>query len=69
MHKTSDPHNTQPAPQNASLEIVEHTKSFHQSAAMQAARMITFQYTRKAKGEFQRECMDHLKASLAGGAA
>lgn len=49
--------------------FVSHQKSFHQSAAMTAAQMIRFQYTRNAKNEFRRECLDHLRASLSGGAA
>lgn len=57
-----------PAPRFKRDENVAHDKSFHQSAAMHAARMIGYQYTREAKNEFRRECIDHLKASLAGGA-
>ena len=49
--------------------FVSHQKSFHQSAAMTAAQMIRFQYTRTAKNEFRRECLEHLKASLSGSAS
>lgn len=58
-----------PRHESAYTQNVAHTKSFHQSAAMHAARMIGFQYTREAKNEFRRECIDSLKASLVGGAA
>ena len=68
MHKESESYNTNPAPRFTRDENVAHDKSFHQSAAMHAARMIGYQYTREAKNEFRRECIDHLKASLAGGA-
>lgn len=69
MHRDHDPRNNDAAPRFRRDENVAHTKSFHQSAAMHAARMIGFQYTREAKNEFRRECIDSLKASLAGGAA
>lgn len=70
MNETSDSINTQAqgAPQNADIENVAHVRNFHQAAAMHAARMIRFQYTREAKGEFRRECLGHLKASLGGSA-
>jgi hypothetical protein len=44
--------------------FVSHGMSFHQSAAMYAANMIRFQYTKESKNRFRRECLDHLKASL-----
>ncbi|MBC3233986.1 hypothetical protein [Pseudomonas lurida] len=44
--------------------FVSHAMSFHQSAAMHAANMIRFQYTKESKTKFRRECLDHLKASL-----
>lgn len=44
--------------------FVSHALSFHQSAAMHAARMVRFQYTKESKTKFRRECLDHLKASL-----
>ncbi len=58
-----------PAPQNANHDFVAHNKAFHQSAAMHAARMIRFQYSPSAKSECRRECVEHLRASLAGGEA
>ena len=39
----------------------------HQSAAMSAALLVRFQYSRESKTQFSRECLDHLKASLAPG--
>lgn len=39
----------------------------HQSAAMSAALLIRFQYSRESKAQFSRECLDHLKASLVPG--
>jgi hypothetical protein len=36
----------------------------HQSAAMHAALLVRFQYSRESKSRFRRECLDHLKASL-----
>jgi len=39
----------------------------HQSAAMNAALLVRFQYSRESKSQFSRECLDHLKASLAPG--
>ncbi|WP_207285194.1 hypothetical protein [Pseudomonas sp. FW300-N2A2] len=42
-----------------------HALSYHQSAAMYAANMIRFQYTKEAKAKCRRECLEHLKASLA----
>ena len=41
-----------------------HALSFHQSAAMYAANMIRFQYTKESKAKCRRECLEHLKASL-----
>jgi hypothetical protein len=55
------------APRNDDSDFVAHAKSFHQSAAMHAARMIKFQYTNESKKQFRRECVDHLKASLGVG--
>lgn len=37
----------------------------NQSAAMNAALMISGQYSRASKSQFRRECLDYLKASLA----
>jgi len=36
-----------------------------QSAAMNAAFLIGAQYSRESKSQFRRECLSHLKASLA----
>ncbi|WP_434695192.1 hypothetical protein J3P89_18260 [Pseudomonas sp. Z1-14] len=54
------------ATQFSDSHFVSYQKSFHQSAAMAAAQMIRFQYTRNAKNEFRRECLEHLRASLSG---
>ncbi|RON17923.1 hypothetical protein BK660_21780 [Pseudomonas brassicacearum] len=43
-----------------------HALSYHQSAAMYAANMVRFQYTKESKTKFRRECLEHLKASLKG---
>jgi hypothetical protein len=37
----------------------------NQSAAMNAAVLIGIQYSPESKSQFRRECLDHLKASLA----
>lgn len=47
--------------------FVSHALSYHQSAAMYAANMIRFQYTKEAKAKCCRECLGHLKASLQKG--
>ena len=39
----------------------------HQSAAMSAALLVRFQYSRESKAQFSRECLYHLKVSLAPG--
>lgn len=44
--------------------FTSHAVSYHQSAAMYAANMIRFQYTKESKTKFRRECLEHLKASL-----
>jgi hypothetical protein len=44
--------------------FVSHALSYHQHAAMFAARMIRFQYTKESKAKCRRECLEHLKASL-----
>jgi hypothetical protein len=44
--------------------FVNHALSFHQSAAMYAANMVRFQYTKESKAQCRRECLKHLKASL-----
>ena len=50
-------------------ENVSRDRSFHQCAAMHAARMIGFQYTRETKAELKRDCLGHLRASLSGAIA
>lgn len=68
MHNSTDTGNAhESATRFGDSAFVSHAKSFHQSAAMSAAQMIRFQYTRESKNEFRRECLDHLKASLAHG--
>jgi len=71
MHQSNETINT---PEHVATRFdeshfVSHAKSFHQAAALHAARMIGFQYTRNAKNEFRRECLGHLKASLSGSAS
>jgi len=44
--------------------FASHAVSFHQHAAMYAARMIRLQYANESKSKFRRECFEHLKASL-----
>ncbi|WP_339433059.1 hypothetical protein [Pseudomonas sp. EA_65y_Pfl2_P78] len=46
-------------------QIVSQHPITHQSAAMLAALMVSSQYSRAAKSQFSRKCLDHLKASLA----
>ena len=53
------------APRFLQSQNVAHTRNYHLSAAMHAAQMVRFQYTQGAKNQFRRECLDHLKASLA----
>ena len=53
------------APRFLQSQNVAHTRNYHLSAAMHAAQMFRFQYTQGAKNQFRRECLDHLKASLA----
>lgn len=45
-------------------KVSRHTAT-NQSAAMNAALMISGQYSRASKSQFRRECLDYLKASLA----
>lgn len=47
-----------------SEKVSRHTVT-NQSAAMNAALMISGQYSRASKSQFRRECLNHLKASLA----
>jgi len=49
------------------LENTSKPRANHQSAAMSAALLVRFQYSRESKTQFSRECLDHLKASLAPG--
>ena len=51
---------------NTSESTLQPRKN-HQSAAMSAALLVRFQYSRESKTQFSRECLDHLKASLAPG--
>lgn len=44
---------------------VSQLRTTHQSAAMRAALLVRCQYSRESKTQFRRECLDHLKASLA----
>ncbi|MGF0241229.1 hypothetical protein ACQR3P_18430 [Rhodococcus sp. IEGM1300] len=44
---------------------VSQPRTTHQSAAMHAALLVRCQYSRESKSQFRRECLDHLKASLA----
>lgn len=46
-----------------------HRKAYHQSAALDAARMIPLQYAAASKTALRRECVEHLRASLCGGGA
>ncbi|WDH25017.1 hypothetical protein [Pseudomonas chlororaphis] len=71
MHTSTNSSNTQDnvATRFPGSENVSHVQSFHQSAAMYAAHMVRFQYTRDSKNKFRRECLEHLKASLEKGAA
>ena len=46
-------------------EKVSRHRSSIQSAAMNAALMISGQYSHASKSKFRRECLDYLKASLA----
>lgn len=43
---------------------VSHRKAYHQSAALHAARMIRFQYSRASRVALKIECVEHLRASL-----
>ncbi|MNH15003.1 hypothetical protein D3C79_746080 [compost metagenome] len=62
MHSATDASNTAPL-------FASHLKSFHQSAALNAARMIRLQYAAASKAALRRECVEHLRASLCGGGA
>lgn len=60
MHSAMDASNTAANPPN-------HQKAYHQSAALNAARMIRLQYAASSKSALRRECVEHLRASLCGG--
>jgi hypothetical protein len=62
MHSAMDASNTAPL-------AVSHQKSYHQTAALNAARMIRLQYAAASKAALRRECVEHLRASLCGGEA
>lgn len=49
------------------LQSVAHLRAIHQFAAMQAALLVRFQYSRESKAQLRRECIEHLKASLSLG--
>lgn len=57
MHSAIDASNTAPV-------AIFHLKSFHKSAALNAARMIRLQYAPASKHAFRAECVEHLRASL-----
>lgn len=57
---------TIPASSNTSESALQ-PRANHQSAAMRAALLVRCQYSRESKTQFRRECLDHLKASLARG--
>ena len=46
-------------------EKVSRHLTMNQSAAMDAALMISGQYSLASKSQFRRECLNHLKESLA----
>jgi hypothetical protein len=46
-------------------EKVSRRAVSNQSAAMNAALLIGIQYSPESKSQFRRECLNHLKASLA----
>lgn len=62
MHSAMNASNTGISPQY-------QQKTFHQSAALDAARMIRLQYAATSKAALRRECVEHLRASLCGGEA
>lgn len=46
-------------------EKVSRHRPTIQSAAMDAAILVGVQYSHESKSQFRRECLNHLKASLA----
>lgn len=66
MNTNATPGNTPtPATRFGQSENVSRHLVIHQSAAMRAALLVRSQYSRAAKFQFSRLCLDHLKASLA----
>jgi len=66
MNTNVTPGNTPiPATRFATDQNVSRHSEPHQSAAMRAALLVRTQYSRAAKYQFSRLCLDHLKASLA----
>lgn len=66
MNMNTAPGNTTSvATLSSDLQSVSQHPLTHQSAAMLAALMVRSQYSRAAKSQFSRKCLDHLKASLA----
>ncbi|MGO2287010.1 hypothetical protein [Pseudomonas lundensis] len=59
----------EPSGNTAEAQVSNTTpsRSNHQSAAMHAALLVRYQYSRESKNQFRRECLDHLKASLSRG--
>ena len=57
---------TIPASSNTPINASQ-PRANRQSAAMRAALLVRFQYSRESKILFRRECLNHLKASLAPG--
>lgn len=57
---------TIPASSNTPINTSQ-PRDNHQSAAMRAALLVRRQYSRESKIQFRRECLEHLKASLASG--
>ena len=57
---------TTPVSSNSLISTSEPLAN-HQSAAMSAVLLVRFQYHRESKTQFSRECLEHLKASLAPG--
>ena len=57
---------TIPSSSNTS-ENAAQSGNNHQSAAMRAALLVRYQYSRESKIQYRRECLEHLKASLVPG--
>ncbi|MHC8342485.1 hypothetical protein [Pseudomonas sp. RT6P73] len=66
MHNQITPGNTRHiATLLSQSQNVSRLRIDHQSAAMNAALLVRSQYSRQSKSQCRRECLDHLKASLA----